>query len=241
MDVTQAKGSGNEIRSMLKFIEDGYDCSVPFGNAAKYDFIADVNGHLYRMQNKCAKNPVRSDTGEIDYGSIMIHCVSQTTNTQKTIKHRYTKEQIDYFTTTFDGKTYVIPVEECSDTKTLRLTIPVSGVTNYNWAEDYLYENVIEKLVQGNYVSKSVEEVLKDNRARKSKNNCNKKFTKAEIKYHNSIRKVERPDKEKLTELIKTVSFCEIGRVYGVSDNTIRKWCRYYGLPSTKKELKNSI
>lgn len=61
-------------------------------------------------------------------------------------------------------------------------------------------------------------------------------------KYSNQPRakvtKEDRPSKEELLEFIKTKSFCEIGRMYGVSDNSIRKWCKKEGLPSTKKELK---
>mgnify|MGYP003400600460 CR=1 FL=1 len=34
---------------MLAFIELGYDCSIPYGNSAKYDFIADINGELLKF------------------------------------------------------------------------------------------------------------------------------------------------------------------------------------------------
>jgi hypothetical protein len=51
-------------------------------------------------------------------------------------------------------------------------------------------------------------------------------------------RKSERPTKEELYEMIKTKSFCEIGENYGVSDNAIRKWCKSYGLPYRKSDLK---
>ena len=240
MDTTQAKGNSNELESMLRFIRDGYDCSIPFGNSAKYDFIVDINGHLYKMQNKCACYSKRSDTGEIDYGSIIIHCISQTTNTQKTVRHPYTKDQIDYFTTTFDGKTYIIPVEECSDRKTLRLTMPLSGITNYNWADDYLYENVIDKLINGTYKSMDKNEVIEKNRERKRIVGLETKPYKDphnKGKANISLRKVERPDKETLSELIKEYSFLELGRKYNVSDNAIRKWCKFYGLPYRKKEL----
>lgn len=44
--------------------------------------------------------------------------------------------------------------------------------------------------------------------------------------------------KEELKALIREKSFCEIGRQYSVSDNAIRKWCKSYGLPSTKKDIK---
>jgi hypothetical protein len=52
------------------------------------------------------------------------------------------------------------------------------------------------------------------------------------------VDKVDRPDKDELLKLIMTKPFTEIGRMYGVTDNAIRKWCKSMGLPSTKKELK---
>ena len=48
-----------------------------------------------------------------------------------------------------------------------------------------------------------------------------------------------RPNKEELYMLITTKPFTEIGRMYGVTDNAIRKWCKNMGLPTTKKELKS--
>ena len=37
--------------------------------------------------------------------------------------------------------------------------------------------------------------------------------------------------------LIKNKTFVQIGKDYGVSDNTIRKWCKGYGLPYKKKDI----
>jgi len=53
-------------------------------------------------------------------------------------------------------------------------------------------------------------------------------------------RKVERPNKETLYDLIKNNSFTNIAKMYGVTDNAIRKWCKKYGLPYKKRELKNN-
>ena len=44
-------------------------------------------------------------------------------------------------------------------------------------------------------------------------------------------RKVERPSREELKNLIRTTPFTKIGKQFGVSDNTIRKWCDAYDLP----------
>lgn len=49
--------------------------------------------------------------------------------------------------------------------------------------------------------------------------------------------KLEYPTKEWLEKAIKIKSFCDIAREYGVTDNAVRRWCKKYGLPSTKIEL----
>lgn len=41
-------------------------------------------------------------------------------------------------------------------------------------------------------------------------------------------RKVNRPSREDLMELIRTTPMVIIGKQYGVSDNAIRKWCKTY-------------
>ncbi len=46
-----------------------------------------------------------------------------------------------------------------------------------------------------------------------------------------SIRKVDRPSKEELLELLWSQSTLSLGKVYGVSDNAIRKWAKIYGIP----------
>lgn len=48
---------------------------------------------------------------------------------------------------------------------------------------------------------------------------------------------VDRPTKEQLLREIIESSFTEVGRKYNVSDNTVRKWCKFYKLPFRKKDL----
>lgn len=57
-------------------------------------------------------------------------------------------------------------------------------------------------------------------------------------KYSNKRKVENRPTKEELLKLILNNTFVAIGEMYGVTDNTIRKWCKYYGLPYTKKDIK---
>lgn len=51
-------------------------------------------------------------------------------------------------------------------------------------------------------------------------------------------RKVNRPSKEVLKKEIRDYSFLSLGKKYGVSDNSIRKWCEAYGLPKKKQDIK---
>lgn len=39
------------------------------------------------------------------------------------------------------------------------------------------------------------------------------------------------PSREELKQMIRQMSFVSIGKEYGVSDNTVRKWCDKYSLP----------
>jgi hypothetical protein len=62
-------------------------------------------------------------------------------------------------------------------------------------------------------------------------NNLNNRF----IKNTN----IERPSREVLKEKIRTRSFLQVGKEYGVSDNAVRKWCKFYGLPFKSCDIKS--
>lgn len=51
---------------------------------------------------------------------------------------------------------------------------------------------------------------------------------------HKSKRKTNRPSKETLEILISTTPMTTIGKQFNVSDNAVRKWCRYYQIPIPK-------
>lgn len=70
---------------------------------------------------------------------------------------------------------------------------------------------------------------------------CGKEITQGSLRCHecaSKARVTEKPlTREELKEKIRTLPFTVIGKECGVSDNTIRKWCAGYGLPSKKKEI----
>lgn len=45
--------------------------------------------------------------------------------------------------------------------------------------------------------------------------------------------------RDELKKLIRSTTFQDIGRKYNVTDNSIRKWCIKFDLPSKKKEVNN--
>ena len=47
------------------------------------------------------------------------------------------------------------------------------------------------------------------------------------------------PSKQDLEKLIYTTSFVALGKLYGVTDNAVRKWCKKYGLPYKRKDILN--
>lgn len=51
-------------------------------------------------------------------------------------------------------------------------------------------------------------------------------------------RVVERPSKEELYNLLKNNNFSAVGRMFGVSDKAIRKWCISYGISCKAKDYK---
>lgn len=53
-------------------------------------------------------------------------------------------------------------------------------------------------------------------------------------------RQQERPSSDELLQLLKdnNGNFTKIGKIYSVSDNTIRKWCKAYNMPFHSKDYK---
>lgn len=49
--------------------------------------------------------------------------------------------------------------------------------------------------------------------------------------------KCDRPPREELKKMIRTMPFTTIAKQYNVSDNAIRKWCDKYNLPRKKTEI----
>ena len=125
VEVVDTKRIGNltELQCITRFYELGFSISIPYGDSEKYDFILDMNGNLYKIQCKHA-NVHKDEFGVVDYISIDTTWQTGYTRGANFKYHSYTKKDIDYFVTYYDGKNYLIPVEECNTQKILRILPP---------------------------------------------------------------------------------------------------------------------
>lgn len=141
---TKEIGNLTELQCITGLYELGCDISLPFGNSQKYDLIMDYKGKLYKVQVKHAKDEFTD--GNITHFTFKTRW--QGHNSSGYTQTSYTKKDIDFFATYHLGKTYLIPVEECSGaTKTIRYCVPKSGQRiGINFAQDYLAEEVLKKL-----------------------------------------------------------------------------------------------
>ena len=140
---TKQKGNLTELQCITACYELGYSVSIPYGENSRYDFILDVDGKLLKIQVKTSRN---KKTIKNPNDAIVFACRSSNTNASGNVYHRYTKDQIDYFATYWDGKCYLIPVEECSVEKTLWFAPPANGQKNMiSMASDYELMKILNK------------------------------------------------------------------------------------------------
>lgn len=95
------------------------------------------------------------------------------------------------------------------------------------------------KLIEENHI-----EILKPKTEKSFCIKCGKEISKGStycIDCYNIEQRVvkNRPSREELKQLIRTRPFTQIGQMYNVSDNAVRKWCLIDRLPTTKKDIKS--
>ena len=140
-------GNLTELQCITRFYELGYSISIPYGDSEKYDMILDYNGTLYKLQCKHSKIFYIDDTEtEVSHLKMKTCWQSGYTKNSSYKNNRYSKEEIDFFVTHYQGKNYLIPVDECSTEKTLRILPPKNNCPSCSYLRDYLDEEVLSKL-----------------------------------------------------------------------------------------------
>ena len=141
---SKQKGNLTELQCLTAFYEAGCHVSIPYGENSRYDFIVDADGQLLKVQVKTS-SPINENVDAISFS-----CRSTTYNSTGSKSVKYTSAEIDYFATYWEGKCYLIPVNECSNEKTLRFKVPSNGqVKGISFAADYELKLQLDKLKGG--------------------------------------------------------------------------------------------
>jgi hypothetical protein len=139
---TKDIGDIGEASFQLECLKKGITVAKVVGDNKPYEFIMDLNNNFYKIQVKT--------TYSTNGNGISIFRTTSTVRVKnKYVANVYIKEMIDYF--------YLYNVEldkgfliEPNGQKTIRIRHENSlnnQIKNINFEEDYLFENIIEKLI----------------------------------------------------------------------------------------------
>lgn len=134
-------GEITEQEVALEFLKLGILISKPLVQSSRYDFIADINNHLYKIQVKTCTE--RENGSYFDFATSTSH-----TNTQGTLNISYTADDVDFFATIYNNQCYLIPFELCGKrNQRLRLKPTLNGQTKgILFAKDFKLEDIIQTL-----------------------------------------------------------------------------------------------
>lgn len=144
--ISKEKGNIGEAIVLAEFVKRGVQCSIPFGDTARYDLIAEFGGRLNKIQIKYCNQITENN-------SVTCPCASSTNHT--TNKHYTTYENdVDYIAC------YVVPMDRCilvpikeigkQKSITIRLAPPNNNQKNVRYIEDYSFERVLNQSIEIN-------------------------------------------------------------------------------------------
>ena len=194
------------------FTSQGYRVLSPKSDCLDFDFLARMGPKNYKGVQ------VRTTYHKNKYGVYIVHLSVRGgnrsgINTMKPLN----KEEVDYLCVLADdGNLYLIPVEDIEATYQLNL------------GKKY------DKYIVWNFCGKPVkhEKEVNKNTNKLTCNECDKPITKNSKSglcpscANKARRKIERPSIDLLSQQVKEHGYTGTGRMYGVSDNAIRKWLK---------------
>lgn len=229
-ETNRDKGRAGMALAIGYFGSHGYTVNVPLNDTQWYDLVIEKDGIFQTVQCKATGSKDNSiglrsagGTNGSTYDNVLSHAVDL------------------LFCLSGEQQIYIIPVEDIRNSGnvnqiTLRTQPNKNGqgfdtskylVSFYEDFSQIISERVISRAEKVYICAKCGTEVSHKG------NLCPKCANKA--------RQVAPEDmiipRSELKQLIRERPFVQIGNDYGVTDNSVRKWCLKYGLPSTKKEI----
>ena len=146
LDITQQKGTLTELHCIMDLTSLGYRSLKPVDESSKYDVVVDLGlGRFIRIQCKTASWVTDTKEPNVAF-AIATSCI--TTNTKQSTRHKYSKDDIDYFYTWFNGQGYLVSIDEATGTTfRWRYEYPNSGQKQgIHIANEYKIEEVLKAI-----------------------------------------------------------------------------------------------
>lgn len=195
-----------QSKAIASLISKDFDIFLPIGDHLPFDLIAYKNNECFRIQTKYAGD-----------GFLNKNTYWYSKNTVS--KKQYNKNDFDYYAAYLPDKDIVIFPSIKFAGCTIATTIPQSPNSFY-WFEDFLgFTLDCDKKTYKDFGL-----TLNDVISEKYKNSHKKGMVRL------NSRKVERPSKEELEQLVWEKPTVQIAKDLGVSDVAIGKWCESYGI-----------
>lgn len=134
------KGNIGESLALSEFVKRNITVSIPFGDNARYDLIAEFNGKLNKIQVKYCNQKISENN------SINCPCSSSLNHTINKVYTTYENE-IDYFVFYLAewDKILLVPIQEIGNKKNMvfRLDKPKNNQSNCNLVENYTFDKIL--------------------------------------------------------------------------------------------------
>ena len=133
-------GEITEQQVAIEFLKLGILISKPVVQSSKYDFIADINHKLYKIQ---VKTGTFKEDAYLEFATSTSH-----TNTKGTLNLHYSEEDVDFFATMYEGQCYLVPFHSCGKrAQRLRFVPTKNGQTKgITFAKDFHLEDIVKTL-----------------------------------------------------------------------------------------------
>ncbi len=208
---TKNKGDLAVAKTIADLTEKGYDIFLPLSEHLPIDLIAHKSGEIYRIQVK-------------HRASGFLEAKTQWADKNGSHSKKYSEKDFDYYAL------YLPQIDRISypSIKFAGCTIRCEECHSpapFYWFEDFSdLTDEAEKRTSKEFGWKVSDRKKRSRPATRP-----------------AKRKVDRPEIEVLTKQIRELGFVGTGKIYGVSDNAIRKWVKHEGLDPKQIKCQNNF